>query len=458
MVGSLAADGNGNITGGEEDYYDYFDTVGPASFIGSYLIGEDGRGVMELYNNYELGIPCQGNSCPTGYAYEQIIGFAVSSPSHSLVMGFDYSNTSTGTMDLQNTENFSLGAIDGGYSFTFYGADVTNAPPDLPAAFGGVFTANGAGGITGTMDQNDNGNVDTNMGISGNYSAPDPIYGRSMVTIGNFTYVLYVVDSTTLRYLETDASFTTLGSAFTQGSGSSFSGNYGFTGVGTDKPGPNAPPRSEGGVFNANGGSISNGVIDVNNAGALTNAGSFTGSYSISSGGRGTMTLSGTTGELSQFGIYVTENQGTLFLELDSGSVSAGSAMSQASNISASTFDGNYAADFSSQTPSGEVDLVGQITADGIGTLTGTGDINQYEEVKQSADQNLSGTFMANGVSDGRFPGTLESTPTGGLTEVYYVLSNNTVLFVEMDGNPAAGIMQLQNLTPQAKPTVRARN
>ena len=62
----------------------------------------------------------------------------------------------------------------------------------------------------------------------------------------------------------------------------------------------------------------------------------------------------------------------------------------------------------------------------------------------------LTGGFTSN--ANGRFTGHLSldltSTDAQTLQEIFYILNNNTVLFIENDVNgQTSGVMQLQNLT-----------
>jgi len=457
VAGSLGFDGNGSITGGEEDFLDLNSfTQYAQNLAGVYQIGSDGLGTMYIYNNDNLGIGC--TTCGN-YTYEQIISFELVDSTRSLVSEFDYSATSSGSLDIQTTSDFTQGSISGGYSFIFSGIDTTEYPKLQPAAFGGVFTANGTGGAFtgGTEDINDNGKVTLNSAITGNFSAPDSFGRVSTASFddGNYTFVFYIVNSGELKFLETDTNtlvFESFGTAYTQGSGTlgngALSGNYVFTGLGNDGTGP----RAEGGFFHANGGgTLSSGVIDVNNNGTPTSDASFSGSYSISDDGRGTFTISPSAGGITDFEVYETATAGPLFLETDSGSVSSGSGILQNGAIS---FSGDYAVNYTAPGVAWatETDLTGQLIATGGTTLNGTGNINQWNLTNPVETPNitLTGTFTG-GPSNGRFPGTLVSTPPGSQDEVYYVAGPNTVLFVAVGGgtSPAVGILQLQNLQTQ---------
>jgi hypothetical protein len=434
VAGSILADGKGNITKGEEDFCDSSLVSLGNTLSGTYTVGSDGRGTMTLHvSNPKIGV----NGVQT-------LSFAVINSQHGLVIEFDSSATSNGTLDLQNPANFSTGSIAGGYGFTLVGstADV-NAAEEIA---GGVFTADGAGKFSGTEDVNLNGTGVTSGPLNGTYSSPDP-FGRGTATLGSNSFVYYIVDSSNLKLVESDSAVFLAGSAFAQGSGSfsnaSLSGNFVFTVAGVD---PGGSALAAGGLFAADGnGNITNGTIDV--FGKVTN-GAFTGTYSISSNGRGTVTINGTTGGLSQFAVYLTANQGVLLLDLDT-ITTMGAALSQTGGISASTFSGRYALNFDAAGSSAftEEDLVGQVVADGVSVLAGGGDINQFTVgpppiSKLFPNALLTGTFSAS--SNGRFTGTLTSSATGTLNLIYYIASGSNVLFIGLDTQVTTGAMQSQ--------------
>jgi len=452
-IGSLTADGNGNITAGEEDFVDIANPAPhSATLTGTYTIGNDGRGTVTLTSS-DTGI---------GVVGKQTLSIAVVSPQHALVIAFDSSATSSGSLDLQTASNFSLSSISGGYSFIFSGFDViTPIPPApfLPLNFGGVMTADGAGNFTNVVqDVNDGGTVTANSSPGpGTFTAPDSS-GRGMATFGSFAaacspptaFVYYVVNSATLRFIETDnLCGITVGSAFAQGtaafSNASLSGNFAFTLAGKTKAGA---PLVAGGLFTSNGsGSITSGTMDVNSSGTVT-SGTPSGTYAVASNGRGTLSFSsGTVGGLSQFATYLTSSQGVLLFDLNSNSTAGGSALAQSAGISAATFKGNYAGIIDAATKNGEEDLVAQVVSDGISTLTGTADINQFNPTLVTSTltpaATLTGSFTAG--SNGRFTGTLNTSATGTVAEIFYVVNGSTVLLIEADGNgEATGLMELQ--------------
>jgi hypothetical protein len=435
-AGSILADGKGKITKGEEDFVDSsFASLGD-TLSGTYTLGSDGRGMITLHVSDPL----------VGVKGVQTLSFVLVTSSHALIVEFDGSATSSGTLDLQNPADFTKGSVAGGYGFTLNGLDGAG----VPEVVGGVLTADGNGNFSGTQDINNSGVV-SNGPISGTYGSPDS-FGRGTATLGSTSFTYYIVDSGSLKFVESDVGATgaiVAGSAFAQGGGSfsnaSLSGNLVFTVADTS-----LTALAAGGLFTADGnGTLTGGTIDVNNSGAVT-SGAFTGTYTISSNGRGTVTLNGSTGGLVQFAVYLTANQGVLLLELDTASFSIGTAFAQAGGISRSTFSGNYAGQFGAAPTSGftEEDVAGQIVADGVSAFIGGIDINQFTAVVPPIstlfpNTAVTGTFAAS--STGRFTGTLTASATGTLNLVYYVASGSHLLFVGMDSNLAtSGALQMQ--------------
>jgi len=456
-VGSIATDGAGNISSGEEDLADLH-LVHHATLTGTYTIGGDGSGTMKLFAS-DTGIGVNGM---------QTFGFTVVSPQRTLL--FDSGANSTGTLDLQTPGSFTSSALTGAYAFAFSGVDLTKVP-SVALNLGGVLSADGGGNFSNVIENvNDEGTVTSNTSPTGTYSAPD-LSGRGTATLGSSSFVYYVVNSGALRFVETDNYGLTAGAFLAQAmvsapdgafarttspspraavvpptfTNASLTGNYAFTVTGMSSSGS----LVAGGVFTADGnGNITASAVDVNNAGTVAN-GTPSGTYTIASGGNGTLTLSSAVGGLSQFAIYVTTNQGVLLFGLDPGFNSSGRVLSQNPVISATTFMGNYTASFQAAISSGHEDLVGLIVSDGVSALTGNANVLRVGSggtVTLTPDAAITGTFVAN--SNGRFTGTLDTTPTGPMQPVFYVVDSSSVLFLEADSNgEGTGLLQLQQYT-----------
>jgi hypothetical protein len=428
LAGSITADGQGNITAGEEDIAG--SSCGPAtatSISGTYAIESDGRGTMTL----NTGVSCfaPSNSGTQTFDFVIVGGPTAGSP-RALIIEFD-SASSSGQLNLQT----SSASISGSYAFVSKGYDENNVNANGVSAtdMGGIITVQSGTTLSFDQDTNDQGTgvVTKQQTASWSYTAPDS-FGRGTATNAatSDAITFYVVNSGQIELLEDDSNFIESGSAFAEASSSShLSGPFAFTLLGVN--GSLANPVSVGGVFTASGTSLSNGVIDVNNGGTLTKDTSFSGSITGPSSGRGTFTLAGSPGGLSSFAYYPTASNGALILELDAGFVSTGAALPQSTTptLGAGAYGMNLT-NGQGGVPFPEEDMSGQVISDGVSVFTGTVDINDNEGTAGTTylSTSLTGSFGA--ATAGRFAGSfslaLTSSTTQTLQNVFYVVNNNT--------------------------------
>jgi hypothetical protein len=450
--GSVIADGNGNITGGEEDLCD-LSGCGTDILSGTYATGSDGRGSINV-SSTTLG--------------PQTLQIAVTSSSHALVVEFDGNATSSGSLDLQDTTAFSASAISGNYSMAMNGLDITEISQGtaFPGALGGIMTADGASGFTNvTLDINDGGTVTTEPTVLG-ASAPQPdSFGRVVISDANFEFIYYIVNAKALRLIEADQLFfVTSGSAFTQGTGSPTVANLAGTSVFTEAgSGTNGALGVAGEMTADNNGNVTAGFMDVNDFGSISN-GSITGStFSNFTAARGTLALSGNvSSDIANFQVYLVDpgvnildptnsagGGGALLLDTDGNAVGTGEIIPQTAGAQ---FSGNYGVNLQAFTTSNpnssppppcvECDLVGQMQASGS-SLTGTGDLNNFGSLV--AAQALAGSFTADSSNPGRFTGSLNLATFGTFNLVYYQATNSQLIIVEVDdGQIGTGVVVQQ--------------
>ena len=387
-AGTITLDGKGDITGGEEDYYD---TVPSKSFPqlsisgGTYTIEPDGHGTMSLTTT-NTGVGVNGT---------ETLSFTVVSTSHALVTGFDTSEVSAGGLDLQAT-GLTQASISGGYSFVFSGLDVTSGvTPFPPLGLGGVVTGNGSAGTFsgGTEDLSDAGTVTSGASPAGTFTALDA-FGRGTATLGpsnsaclgtggptSAEFAFYVVGAGDIHFLpETDGCGLTAGSMVTQGA-TLTAGPYAFTTAGAS--GTNTfGTVAEGGVLSLNGGSISGTDIDVNNSGTVASGTPTGGTYSGPSNGRLTLNLEGSGGRRSMFRTSPdTLPRMECFCSRSTRAPRRPLPLAlpspQASSISAASLSGSYALISSGPTSTVTESLSGELFSDGGSTLGGSVDVNQ---------------------------------------------------------------------------------
>ena len=446
IAGELFADGVGDINLATESFLGDNNTY---SLSGTYFIQGDGTGTITL------------NGAPTGLGYwhngQQIFKVTVVNAGLILIEEFDgyydaklhvpYGGTITGTLQQQSVAGFkSLSPLP--YSFVLSGV----SRPAGPAFYGGVL--NGATFVF-NMDRSIAGVVDS---ISGQVSflsvAPDNSSGN--VLIGPYSFRYYVIDSGHwILIAGAGSNDLPAGHLYVQPSSVvAPTGSFGFTMIGAS-PLPNgSSPLALGGILSSDAQGNVTGVLDANLSGTVSST-SVSGNVSVSANGRGTLTLSG--GAAQQFAVYLTSTHGILMLELDSQMSGVGAALPQTTGAgsTASEFSGNYAAAYQTlgeiDTASGGVgssnDFLGVLKADGVSNLSGTMAVDHFDESSQAfwtqtPAAALTGSFSA--TPQGRFTGSISIPPLANSQQVFYVLSNSSVLSFGLDSSPSTGSLQVQ--------------
>ncbi len=392
-VGSFTADGQGHITGGVEDV----NVAGaPTNAIpitgGSYTINADGRGTLSLAfgsNTLQFGITLTSTSTGDGLLIDE-------------TFTTNQASTGSGNFFKQNTASFAAPVPDiaGPYVFDFSGLDGNQTfPCPCPESFVGEFTASNGGISSGLFDDNDNGAF-VNGTVTGTF-AQDPLHsatlsgaGRGVALIAGQNFVFYIVDSTRVRFLSTNGGMLS-GDAVAQANvPASLSGGFVFVVAGSSGNGG----LTRVGRFTVNGSTVTNVLVDTNNAGAFTQTTGAT-STSIaldSTTGRGTVTFLGN--GLStpfSFVFYLSSaTQGVIQETTQSAqgvaaAVADGSIAAQSgSPFTSSNVTGTYAFNWSglsiqnggSFAVQDEEDLVGQASVSNL-NLSGAADIFQFQSV-----------------------------------------------------------------------------
>ena len=180
LAASVAVDGKGNVTGGEEDYIALTPalTVGDNNATitgGSYSVGTDNRGSITWKDS-------SGNSFTYAIALGTVSGGIAN---QGEMVEFDTNRTEmTGGLALQNSSQLTTSTLTGGYAFGFPGFD-SNLSPSVSI---GSFTVASGAVSNGLFDSNDAGSLSSNTAFTGSISAAD--------ANGRFTLSLSVGGST----------------------------------------------------------------------------------------------------------------------------------------------------------------------------------------------------------------------------------------------------------------------
>jgi hypothetical protein len=201
-VGRFTADGAGNLTNGELDTNGLGVSLGGVqkavaqAFTGTYTIGADNRGVMNL------NMPGGGT-----------LAFAMLSNGNAKFVEIDASgnhgSVGSGTMEKADTTAYNTPSISGDYAFGVSGLDQSNNR----TAIAGRFSANGLGVISnGAADQNMSGRFSTMNLFAGTYIVTDTATGRGTMNLPpviggsllNLDFVFYVVNGSKILMMESD--------------------------------------------------------------------------------------------------------------------------------------------------------------------------------------------------------------------------------------------------------------
>ncbi|MGH9499525.1 MAG: beta strand repeat-containing protein [Terriglobales bacterium] len=415
LAGAVLIDSAGNVLAGEQDYNDGgFGFTSPEPSGDTITAGTlnvsptTGQGTLTLTtNNPNLGV---GGTETLGVQFVNV--------NHALIVQFDGTATSSGSLDVQTLPP----TLDGGYAFTLTGTD----PDTYPVDFGGVFTISGGTSLhSGVLDTNDGfaGTPVPNVPLSGTLSKFDS-FGRGTITSTmNYTQLIgspapvklnyYVVGPKVLRIIDIDSynnggasADTAIGSAFGQGVNATNAGNASL-GSSIFGIAVGSASNTVGNVFAAagmlspNSGSTFSGFGDEEETFLLgfPVSTAISGTYTIAKNGYGTLTIApGQFGDISALGIYMTDPNlnlndpnnttsglgGALLAEMDGTLSPSGIGLSGGTGFlipqtdtSTASFEGTYA--FGAQDQSlfgGEFDFVGVGTVDSSQALSGQGPLS----------------------------------------------------------------------------------
>jgi hypothetical protein len=195
-VGRFTADGAGNLTNGKLDT----NGIGPGAtqvaqtFTGTYAIGSDHRGVMNIQGGaqFAFAIMANGNA--------QFIEFDASGGSGTI---------GSGTIEKADTTAYDSAKITGDYAFGVVGQDHLNHR----AAMAGRFTSDGTGSLTNAAgDVNAYGALSPMSFTTASYTVSDTATGRGTMNLSftfgggsaSLNFVFYISKAGKLFVMERD--------------------------------------------------------------------------------------------------------------------------------------------------------------------------------------------------------------------------------------------------------------
>lgn len=423
-VGVFTADGNGNITSGQQDVNDSVYGLQQQAAIssGTYSVGTDGRGQATL--NF-----AGGNSAA--------LSFVLVSASKARIIELSNAELSSGLFELQSTA--PLAPPTGSYVLRMDGSSSSGGGAVISRV--GLLTAAG-GSATGALDENYNGTFTPTIAV------PSTAFGSFSGTSGRgvlqfvtaqgganpnapgtvIDLVFYVVNSTRVEFLSVNTSEQLSGYADAQSGAfttASVSSPYVYSISGYSATGF----INETGSFTLNSGAVSTGLEDFIDTGTYSASVPFTGTYAADSINNGHFTGSfSASGRTVNFALWFSSPQNAVLMAYNSTSslLESGLVAVQPAVPTTSTVSGNYALHLGGLTNNAGLALFdGQLLADGQGTFTGLEDFNQGGSVATgvSAVGNYS-------VASGRGTGTI-----GGIPVVLYPASSSTTYIMSTDGS-----------------------
>ena len=477
LAGAITVDGNGNILGGEQDYNDGFGFTSPQP-SGDTIIG----GTLTMNATTGIGRLTLITDNPNlGVSGTETLGVQFVNANHALVIQFDGTATSSGSLDTQTLPS----TISGNYAFTLTGVDFNYAP----VVYGGIFSVSGTTISGGLADTNDNGTVLMGRTFTGTINPPDA-FGRGNIpgiTPGDNEIILnyYVVSPEAIRIIDIDAADSAMGSAFSQGSGSFSAASLGSSVFGVESNNYGALFAAAGQfTTNPTGGTFS-GVADDNELdNGVTATSPIAGPYAIGGNGYGSMTITGgVLGSVSVLGIYATDPNlnlndpnntasglgGALVTDLDVPLGGSGLLVPQTDTDTAS-FNGNYAFggqdfNFLAEGAGWEFDFAGNGPVGGL-ALNGTGIISDPSDTfglnPTDTGRPFTGTAVPDGTNPGRYTLPLAITVAGvenDFATVVYQANGGQLFWLDMDNGISVflGFLQQQGALTGVHPQPETR-
>jgi hypothetical protein len=276
-AGTFVADGQGNITAGIDDFVEN-STLSTGQVTGTYSVAKDGTGTITIN-------PPRGSVT---------FAFALLSDSSMYLIEYDSLGSGDGIALPQSVTALSM-APAGTFIFHFHSSLANSAALGAVSAVGQMTITNGS--ISGTEDIVRAG-IPGLSSLTGSLTSPDS-HGRGTAVFidsggSPSNYLYYIVDSHTLKFLETDPGPLGGGRADLQSSApfSDASLNQGFTFRGRGDTLTNSFGANCAGAFVSDGnGHLINGSYDSVQDGISVSDVPVTGSYNVASNGRATITL-----------------------------------------------------------------------------------------------------------------------------------------------------------------------
>ena len=416
---------------------------------GTLVVNASGQGKLALItNNPKMGV-----------AGTETFAVQFANAKHALIVQFDGSGTSSGSVDLQTT-----GKPTGNFAYTLSGADSGYNS----TAQGGIFTITGTN-VSGATDQNDNGTVTSNQAFTATLSAADS-FGRGTLKITGSSSLInyYLVGQEVIRLIQVNSSSAAVGSAFGQGAGTFTSASLGTSVLAIQGGGWGIGNATLGQFSTSNHSSNPSSFVGVGDDNELGNgiqsapAEAIAGTYTIAANGVGTMAISPKLGNVANLKFYMTDpalnlndpnnpngGGGALVLDLDAILAATTGVIVPQTDTATASVAGNYAVgaqsfnNFFLSCIACEFDMVAQGTIES-GVLSATGDVSDpFTTLMTGSGLYPGSTFNGILPPDATHPGRYSSFALaatingskGAFNLVTYQVSGEQLFWLDVDAN-----------------------
>jgi len=349
--------------------------------------------------------------------------------------------TGGSTAFLNNTENFSAASLKGSYVYQLRGADALSFRPYREV---GVFTADGAGKITGGSDDT-SFTANAPATVTGSYQIASDGTGSITMTsqLGTINLAVTMVSSSKVYLIEADH----LNSSGLGVNATGFAELQDSSAIATTPTGPFAfrihdevsgvsqQPAAQVGAFTVPGSGV-NGSMDENAAGTFSSP-NLTWSFAAPGAlGRGTGTfLNASTNVTSNFIYYIVRGSKLDLLMSDSGVVGGGSVEAQSGAI-ANGLSGAYAFGSSGDDSNASLGFFGTVASVGefnasSGNIAGTEDTNVDGTV--TANSAFSNCYSASAIGRVTVTSLSGSTCSSTVTQVFWMVNPSRAFFLDLN-------------------------
>ncbi|HSZ62495.1 MAG TPA: putative Ig domain-containing protein [Terriglobales bacterium] len=427
-VGSLVADGAGNISSGDIDLNDQINGPLSGTFSGTYCVASNNVATIKL--TYSGGLS----------GTNTFAAALNSSGTNGNIIFYDSTILkASGLLRQQDTSAFSTGKIKGDYAFGLVGADEGITAPRY--AMAGAFSSDGSGNLAGEFDNDIYLTGPANATLSSsNFSVAST--GRATATITftgqkNLKFVFYVVSASELLVMEDDIAGSSLlsGQVLQQTGSFTDASLKGIGVIGIESLSNGTTPSATAGLVTTNGtGSITGWSTDQNLGGAISSLNQ-SGTYTTSTNGRVALSLSQ---EPSPPVFYLISPNQAFVVGTDGLAVEFGLMEPQlGSNFTASSFTGTYLGGSMQPVDSGVGEEVDNLLANGTNSFTETSDANSSAGPTTS---NLNATYAVS--PNGR----VVASEGGSQVGILYIISATQVVFLPAaTTDTAPAVIQLQH-------------